>query len=230
MPGWSEFLAALALFLISHAVPSRTGLRKHLTDLIGKRPYLVIYSMVSLLLLGWLIVAAGRAPYVQLWSWAPWQSWVPVLVMPFACLLVAFGAGASNPLSIGGRAAGFDPRRPGIAGVTRHPLLWALALWAGAHLLPNGNLAHVILFGIFAGFAVMGMVLIDRRRKRQFGATDWERQAQATSLVPLAALASDRWRPCGPLSGIRFLVAAALYGALLWLHPPLIGVSPLPNW
>ena len=69
------------------------------------------------MVLAWLIAAAGWTPYVEVWAFAPWQMWVPNLVMPFACLLVAFGVGAANPLSFGGRAAArFDPERRGLAG------------------------------------------------------------------------------------------------------------------
>lgn len=47
--------------------------------------------------------------------------------------------------------------------------LWALSLWALAHVVPNGDLAHVILFGNFAAFALLGQRLVDRRRQRDMG-------------------------------------------------------------
>ena len=62
-----------------------------------------------------------------------------------ACL-IAYGIAAPNPFSIAGRgSASFDPGRPGIAGITRHPLLLAITLWALAHMVPNGDLPrHVV--------------------------------------------------------------------------------------
>jgi uncharacterized membrane protein len=153
--------------------------------------------------------------------------------MPLVCLLVAFGVAAPNPLSFASRAhQGFDPDRPGIAGITRHPLLWALLLWSASHLLPNGDLAHVLLFGGFAVFALVGMAAMDRRFRRTLGKAEWERLARRTSLVPLAALAGGRWRPAGvTVNGeflVRLLLGAALYLAFLSAHEPVTGVSPLP--
>jgi uncharacterized membrane protein len=202
---------------------------------LGEGLYLALYSLVSLLALGWLIVAAGRAPYVELWAFAPWQLWVPNLAMPLVCLLVAFGIASPNPLSFGGRAhQRFDPEKPGIAGITRHPLLWALLLWSASHLLPNGDLAHVLLFGGFSAFAVLGMLMMDKRFKQAFGNAEWARLARRTSLVPFAGLADGRWRPVGvELDGeftVRLFAAAALYLTFLSMHGLALGVSPLPIW
>ena len=149
--------------------------------------------------------------------------------MPPACLLVAFGMAAPNPLSLGGRMAGYDPEHPGIAGFTRHPLLWALVLWAGAHAVPNGDLAHLLLFGGFAGFALLGMRALDRRRRRQLGTEAWARLARRTAFWPGAALVSGRWRPAALPSPRRMVAATLLWLALLVLHGPVIGVTPLPR-
>jgi uncharacterized membrane protein len=113
--------------------------------------------------------------------------------------------------------------------VARHPLLWALALWSGAHLVPNGDLAHVVLFGSFAAFSLSGMAAIDRRLKRRLG-SDWERLAAGTSAVPFAALVSGRWRPRGRPDAMRLALGIGLWGALVLLHPTVIGVSALPGW
>lgn len=226
--GWAEFAAAFAVFLLSHALPARPAVKGPLVRRLGAGGYTLVYSLVSVAVLAWLIVAAGRAPHVPLWSWAPWQPWVPFLVMLPACLLIACAIGAPNPLSFGGRAEGFDPARPGIAGLTRHPLLWALVLWAGAHLVPNGDLAHVLLFGSFAGFATLGMRMLDRRRQRLWGPEVWADRARATALVPGAALLSGRWRPAGGPPIRRMAAGLVLYGLLLALHPPVIGAWPWP--
>lgn len=228
MGGWGEFAGAFGVFLLSHALPARPALRRRLAGALGERAYLALYSLLSVAALAWLVAAAGRAPYLPLWEMAPWQWWVPNLAMPLACLLVAFGTAAPNPLSLGGRTAGYDPEHPGIAGLTRHPLLWALALWAGAHVVPNGDLAHLLLFGGFAGFALLGMWAIDRRRRRQLGAEAWARLALRTSFLPGAALAAGRWRPATLPTALRLAAAALLWIALLLLHGPVIGVTPFP--
>ena len=149
--------------------------------------------------------------------------------MPVVCLLAAYGTAAPTPFSFGGRGnERFDPEAPGIAGVARHPLLWAIALWAGSHLVANGDLAHAILFGTFAGFALLGMRMLDRRGQGRRGEAEWRRLAARTSLLPGAALVSGRWRPRGAPSVLRLAVAMLAWVALLLLHPPVIGVSPLP--
>jgi len=196
--------------------PVRPWLVRHL----GLRAYLTGYSLVSLALLVWLFVAAARAPFVAVL--VP-LTWVPLVVMPAVCALVVAGLGVANPLSFGGLGRGpYDPRRPGVLAVTRHPLLLAVMAWALAHLLANGDLAHVVLFGLFAGFAGLGMAGIDARKRRAMGEDEWRRLAGNTSRLSLRALRHVR-------PGFRQVVAtAALYGVLLALHGPVIGVSPLP--
>jgi uncharacterized membrane protein len=137
MSGWTGFALAYAAFLLAHMVPARPAVRRHLADGMGERTYLAVYSLVSLAALAWLFAAAAGAPRLVLWH-AP--GWIYVLlpaVMLAACLLISFGAFARNPFSITSRADGFDPDRPGIAGVTRHPVLWAFALWAGFPIPPS---------------------------------------------------------------------------------------------
>lgn len=228
MAGWSEFLLAALAFLLSHVLPVRPASRRWLAARLGERGYLIAYSTVSVAMLAWLVVAAGRAPHVALWDAAVWQRWVPNLVMPVVCLLIGFGAGAPNPLSFGGRRASFNPEHPGIAGVVRHPLLLAIALWAAAHAVPNGNLAHGLLFGVFTVFALIGMVMIDRRKRRQMGERAWRCLTARTSSWPLAALLAKRWRPRALVDPWRLGLSLLLWWALLTLHAPVIGVSPLP--
>lgn len=226
--GWLEFAAAFTLFMTSHALPVRPALRGWLTATLGERGYLSAYVALSLASLWWLIAAAGRAPPVVLWYAEPWMVWVPNLAMPLVCGLIAFAVAAPNPLSFGGaRPERFDPERPGIAGLTRHPLPWALALWAGAHLVPNGTVAHAILFGSFVVFSLSGMAAIDRRKRRQMG-SHWALLAARTGLWPGAAWLAGRWRPAGPPDTGRAVAAAVLWAGLLWLHPVVIGVPALP--
>jgi uncharacterized membrane protein len=223
---WAEFAGAYALFLLAHAVPARPPVRRRLVAGLGERGYVAVYVVVSLGLLAWLITAAGRAPYLPLWDPAPWQRWVPNLAVPVAIVLAALAVGVPNPFSFGGaRNDRFDPERPGVVALSRQPILLALGIWAGAHVVPNGNLAHVLLFGGFAAMALLGMAMLERRRRRVLGA-EWEALARRTALWPgaagLAALAGT------PRLVPRMVVGLAVYGAALMLHGPVLGVSPLP--
>lgn len=221
--GWAEFAAAFAAFFLSHALPGRPPLRPRLEAVLGARGFTLAYSALSLAVLAWLIGAAGRAPYVQLWGWAPWQVHVPLIAMLPACLIVALAIGRPNPFSFGGARAGdFDPARPGIVRWMRHPMLVALALWAFAHVVPNGNLAHVLLFGLFGGFALLGGRLIDRRKRCEMAA-EWARLNAARRTGPMLP------RPVRPLgAALRLVAGGALYRGLIVVHPHLFGVSPLP--
>lgn len=224
MIGWIWFALAFAVFLASHRLPLRPAVRARLVTGLGERGFTVTYSILSVILLVWLIVAAGRAPYVEIWSRQAWQTWVPLGVMAVVCLLVALSVARPNPFSFGGmQTADFDPARPGIVRWVRHPLLLALALWAGAHLVPNGDLAHVILFCIFAAFALTGMRIVDRRKRRLMGAERWNALRKDIARGPVF----PRPRSPGGLA-LRLASAALLYGGLIALHPLVIGVSPLP--
>ena len=206
---------AFVLFAAAHLIPVHAGLRPYLVGFAGQPTYLATYALVSVGLLAWLVVAAGRAPYVELWASAPWQAWTALVTMAPVCMLVTLGLGVPNPFSFGGGdAARFDPNRPRIVGVTRHPLLWALAVWAGAHLLANGDLAHLLLFGGFLAMALAGIVQLDRRAKRRLGDARWQR---------LAGRSFTGWRG---VDALRLAGAVLLYAALLLAHGPVIGVSP----
>jgi uncharacterized membrane protein len=230
MGGWAEFATALSVFLLSHVVPTRPAIRARLKSALGEGGFLVVYSLISVALLTWIIAAAGRAPYLPLWDFEPWQMWVPNLLMPIACLVAAFGVAAPNPLSFGGWAEErFDADRPGIAGVSRHPLLLGLTLWAVGHVVPNGDLAHAVLFGAFAVFSITGMLAIDVRRQHTMGHQTWDTLARRTSLVPCAALLDGRWRPSvRQIDPLRLGIAVLVWAILLSVHSRVIGVSPLP--
>lgn len=228
MMAWSEYLLALAAFVASHFLPRLGGLREGLIGLLGRRVYFAAYGLLSLALLVWLIIAAGRAPYVELWPQLPWTRWVPNLAMPLAFVMVTCGGGLSA-VTLGGRSkAAFDPARPGFAAISRHPLFLSLALWSGAHLFPNGDLAHVILFGSFLVMALAAVAAFDARARRSLG----ERATAyfgATALLSLGPLFDPGWRR----ANLRRLALGAALGLVLWqgalhLHA-LAGVSPLPH-
>ncbi len=221
MSGWGQFTAALIVFLLSHAIPVRPPVRAWLISKLGKAGYLAAYSVFSLAVLAWLIIAAANAPYVEVIPPFAALRWLPLLTMPVVCWLTVAGLAAQNPFSFGGMGrAAFDPEKPGILGTTRHPILVALLIWAVAHLLANGSLAHVILFGLFAGFAWLGMALLDRRKQSELG-TDWDQLARNTSRFSLHP--PQPW----PRPWVWFTAGAA-YVVLLLLHAPVIGLSPLP--
>jgi uncharacterized membrane protein len=218
--GWTEFALAFAGFFLTHSLPVRPPLRPWLVARFGTAGFTFVYSVLSLGVLAWLISAAGRAPFVSLWGWEPWQNHVVLVIMLPVCLILALAIARPNPFSFGGAGNGsFDPSRPGIVRITRHPLLLALALWSGAHLWPNGDLAHVILFGTFAGFAILGGRLVDHRRRRDMGQRWHDLRRAVVTTPPLEAVMTAE-------SVMRLFAGLLLYATLIWLHPLVIGVSP----
>jgi len=228
---WAQFAIALVVFVLAHVVPTRPALRARLVRRLGERAFLLLYSVLSLGLLAWLLCSLLAAPVVMLWYYAPWQRWVPLLLMLPVCLLLTSALAAPNPLSImGGSGERFRPGAPGVAGLQRHPLLLAFLLWALAHIPPNGELATVLFFTAMAGFSFFGMRAVDRKRQRSLGAARWRELAAATSLVPGRALFQGRWRPhLRRLPVRRVALGIGLYLALLYLHGPVIGVPALPS-
>lgn len=224
--GWGELTLALLVFLATHMIPSRPAIRARLVAIAGQRAYLIAYSLLSLVLLAWLIAASANAPYVELWPFEAWQRLVPQLGMLAASLLLVFGLTTPNPLSIGRRGGpAFDPARPGIAGIVRHPVLWATLVWSLSHMVPNGDLAHLILFGLFAALSVAGMLLLDRRARRRLGAAEWQALARHTSNIPFARL--PQVAALSPGTAARLGGGMALYGVLLLGHPLFTGVMAL---
>ncbi len=220
MNGWGEFTGAFAVFMLSHMIPVRPPVRPWLVAKLGLVGYILAYSVLSILILVWLIAAAARAPYVPLLpDWSVLR-FVPLIVMPVVCWLAVAGLATPNPLSFGGLGKGdFAPDSPGILGFSRHPLPLALILWALAHLVANGDLAHVILFGVFAVFATVSMPMIDRRKKRMKGDDAWLAAARNTSWFNPGGIRIKPW---------EVLVAAGAYATLLTLHASVIGVAPWP--
>ena len=224
-----EFGLALGIFLIAHVVPSRPAVRRRLVGVAGERAYLAAYSVVSLALLGWLIHAAITAPYLGLWYPEPWHYVLALVAMPAALVLLCAGLMQPNPLSVAIVRGPFEAGRPGIVAVTRHPVLWGFALWGGAHIPPNGDAVSIILFGGLTLFALAGIPILDRRRRRTFGYDRWAEMAAATSALPFVALIAGRARmPRDRRTWLGVVLGLAAYTLLLFGgHIWLFGADPL---
>lgn len=224
--GSIEMLALAALaFLATHYVPS-TPLRGALVRSVGERRYLGLYVLVSFATLGWMIWAFRKAPYVPLWTGEEFKAWA-ALLMPVAFVLLVCGVTTRNPTAVRQEDALRSTDDPaGILRVTRHPLLWAIALWALVHLAARGDAASALFFGTFALLALSGTVLIDARKRRTLG-VEWTRFADVTSNVPFASILRGRNRlRLDEIGWWRLGAALALYLVLLLAHPWLFGARP----
>ncbi|MBI4293987.1 MAG: NnrU family protein [Betaproteobacteria bacterium] len=216
---------ATAAFLAAHYVSS-TPLRKVVVGALGEQPYLGAYSAAAFITLGWMIWAYLHAPFLPLWQ-VQALKWLPLLVMPVALVLLACGLLSRNPSAVlQARALEAEEPARGVLRITRHPMMWAIALWALVHLLARGDAASLIFFGAFALLALSGTALIDARKADTLG-EGWKRFAAATSNVPFLAIIQGRNRlRLGEIGRWKILAGLVLYAVLLALHPWLFGAKP----
>lgn len=221
----AEFLLALFVFLILHSIPAIPAIRERLLFLLGRAGYFSLYSLASILALAWVLYAALDVDYIPLWQPAAWHAWVTLIAAPAGVFLVLAGLFSVNPLSISIRQG----QRPGsIVSVTRHPVLWGFAIWALGHLVANGDVRSLILFGGFALFALGTIPMIEKRARRRLG-DQWQRQSAKTSILPFAALFTGRTLLSGDTPIAIATVATAVL--TLWLlaggHAALFYADPL---
>jgi uncharacterized membrane protein len=209
----TNLLLATAAFLGTHLVSS-TPLRPRLVAALGEWPYRGVYSLAAFATLAWMIWAYAGAPHEHLWQ-GPRMP--PYIAMPLAFVLLACGYWR-NPTMVGADKLlkSADPAR-GIIRVTRHPIMWALMLWAGSHLVARGDSKALVFFGAFLLLAALGTLLMDSRKKAN---PDWARFAAVTSNIPFLAIAQGRNRIVWPEIGwLRPLIGIAAFLAVLAIHP-----------
>jgi uncharacterized membrane protein len=191
-------IVGLILFLGIHLLPTAPELRDGLKERMGPVPYRVLFSLLSIaglviIILGYhkLQLHPGKNPI--LWEPPVWTRHLAVaLMLPAMILLVA----------------SVIPSR--VRTAAKHPMLAAIKIWAFAHLIANGDLGALLLFGSFLAFAIY-----DRISAKKRGAQG-----------PLGAAV-----PASPVNDVVVVVLGiALYAALLMGgHQWLIGVSPMPE-
>lgn len=227
----NALIAATLTFVGGHFLLSGGAIRPRLVARLGDAVFRAVYALVMLGSFVWMLFSYNPSDAPLLWVTPAVLSWVPLLVMPIAAILVVAGLTTPSPTMVGGDGLlsdGTGSPALGIISVTRHPFLWGTGLWALSHLVVNGDLASVIMMGGIAVLSFGGMAHIDRRREAALGAA-WGPMKLTTSRLPFAAIVSGRskldWRGIG---WWRPLLGLALYAGLLHLHLMAFGVSPLP--
>ena len=189
-----KLIAGLVLFLGAHAVPMLAGdWRERVIARVGENPWKLVYSVVSLV--GFVLIVLGYAAarqspdLVVLYTPPLWLRHLTLLLMVpvFVLLLAAYLPGR-------------------IQRATKHPMLLAVKIWAFAHLLANGTLPDVLLFGSFLTWAVADRISLKRRVQD-----------------PVPGAPPGRWNDWIALGG--GLLVYILF--LLWLHQWLSGKSPI---
>jgi uncharacterized membrane protein len=228
-----NLIAAAAFFVLIHLLISGTQVRDALIGRIGQGPYMGLFVMLSwigIIWLGWgFATARGSAENLAYWNLTPLTRHIQMAVQLVAFLFIVPGITTPNPTSV--RQEGALDRPDVVRGmlrISRHPFLWGVAIWAGGHLLVNGERASIVLFGSLLLLALFGTVSIDAKRRRALG-DKWDAFAGATSNVPFAAILAGRQRlALGEIGLWRIALAVAIWAALAWAHPWLFGVRALP--
>lgn len=184
----------LILFLGTHSVrifadPWRSAMIKNVGD--GK--WKGFYSLISILGFMLIIFGYGQARFenIQIWSPPLWTWHVTALISVIAFVLVS---------------AAYVPNNA-IKNTLKDPMILGVKTWAFAHLISNGSLSGILLFGSFLVWSVLDYRTCKNRRGKLAGMTT--ESSVAMTLITLAI-------------GLGFWTLFALYG-----HQALIGISPL---
>ena len=186
-------ILGLVLFLGMHAVTMKRDLRAQLIERFGAGGYRGLYSAVSLIGFGLLIYGYGlqrAAGYTVVWEPPVWTRHLALLLNLPIFILLAVG------------------RRPSwLLSRVKHPMLLAVKIWATAHLLANGDLGSILLFGGFLAWAT-ALFVVSRKRDRAAGVSYGKGKPVMDAVVVVVGLVA--W------------AAFAFY-----LHGAWIGVKPM---
>jgi uncharacterized membrane protein len=222
-------LVALLSFVGSHLLMSHP-LRAPLVARLGEKGFAGLYSLVSVVTLGWSIWAWRQAP-AGLLMWPPldWAPWAAVPLMLLASILLVGSMSAPNLALMGApnAPAGSAPR--GVMAITRHPMMWAFAIWAAVHAWVSGDARTILLCAAIGVLALVGARGQDGKKRRQMGEA-WTAYERATSFVPFANQLSGR-AAIGTLypGAVATLGGVLLFAVATWAHPYL-GGPMLPFW
>jgi len=142
-------IAGLVVFLGAHTLTTQRELRARVIGSTGEGTYKILYSLVSavgLALIVWGFARYRATGWIDVWQPpVAFRHITVALMLPAVILVVAS--------YIRGR----------IYATLKHPMLAGVKLWAAAHLLANGDLGSIILFGSFLGWAVFDRISMKRR-------------------------------------------------------------------
>lgn len=205
-------------FLLSHP------LRRPLVAALGERGFLGLYSLVAGVTLGGTVWAFIAAPAGPLWWSAGDGTWALATLLMLIASVLLMGSLVGNPALVNPAGPSTPPAEArGVYAVTRHPMMWAFAIWAGVHVLVYPAARNVAVAVAIAALALIGAAMQDRK-KAQLDPVGWPAWQRRTSYWPFAAIAAGRARLGG------FGMHAVAGGLVVWLvatwaHGPLAGWS-----
>lgn len=222
-------VVAAVAFVGSHFILSHP-LRKPLVSAIGERAFQGVYSLVSFATLGWMVLAYRRAPLTEpLWAVGD-GLWAIVTVVMLIVSILLMGSLIRNPaLPTGGRPGAFPETALGVYAVTRHPMMWAFALWGLCHIAVYPVEKNIVVAAAMVVLALVGAALQDHKKER-LQPEQWPAWEAKTSYLPFAAIAAGRARLGG--FGMHALAGGfVVWLVATWAHRPLTGmVAGIWRW
>ena len=142
------FFIGLVIFLGSHLFTGLLrGPREQLVGRVGAGPYKGMFAIIALIGLLLIVVGWGDANRTVIYSTPDWMRHLVYLLMLVSLILLA-----ASSLPAGRLAA-----------MVKHPMLAGLKVWAFAHLLVNGDVRSIALFGGFLAFGVIDRIAVKKR-------------------------------------------------------------------
>lgn len=179
-------IAAAAAFILSHLGMSGR-LREPLLAKLGRGPFMALYSLIALTTLGatghlYSVVQDGSRRF-----WAVNEAvWIACSLAIWFASILFVGSIRRNPAIPHPTGAKMFPSEPhGVFAITRHPMMWSMAIWALVHMAINPTLSSFILSATILVVALVGSRSQDERSARDFGEPfiAWR---ERTSFVPFA--------------------------------------------
>jgi uncharacterized membrane protein len=223
-PALTSLIAASIAFVVTHFLLSHP-LRSGLVARLGEQGFLGVYSLVSLACFGWMVVAfrAAGAPGVgPLWQGSGTAMWAIASLLTLVAMVLLLGSFRGNPaLPQVSTEAVADARADGVYAITRHPMMWGVALWALAHALVSPTPRVLVLMTALAVLALLGAHLQDRKKAALLGEA-WAGWEAKTSYWP-------RFGALTRVSPVLWLVAVLVWLAVTRAHLPAMQV-PAGVW
>lgn len=223
MDGLAPVIGAAVAFVGTHFLLSHP-LRKPIVGAVGERVFLAIYSIVAavtLVLLG--LAYRAAPPSAPLWPVGDGLWAVATVVMLIASILL-MGSLVGNPALPNPQPSKPAPAEArGVFAITRHPMMWAIALWGVCHIAVYPIAANVVLSVAIIVLALVGAMFQDAK-KAALRPDIWPVWKSRTSYLPFAAIASGRARLGG--FGMHALAGGlVVWLAATWAHKPLAHVA-----
>ncbi|MBS0284894.1 MAG: MFS transporter [Proteobacteria bacterium] len=201
-------------FLLSHP------LRAPIVGRIGERGFLALYSLVAFATLIWLALAYRAAPPAPLLWVAGDALWALASAVMLVASVLLMGSLIRNP-ALPEAKTDTVPEARGVFAITRHPMMWAFALWGAAHILVYPDPSNIVVALAIILLALAGAALQDRK-KEALQPDFWRGWEARTSYWPFAAIAAGRARLGG--FGMHALAGGLVVWLIAtWAHIPLSG-------